>query len=471
MPDSRPLLALLGFTPFERRSMQAFFELAREQGPSYGYTDDLRHADCAVADADDRHAMALLQQAGALRERTVLLGKKRHDGVALQLPRPINLLLVMRALDTLVGARPRAGTRLAQMADEPPPAPRVAPRLMALPEAAEAARTPDTGAAATLASAADAADSADATDAPGAPAAPAAPHADGGEFKAVAGTSQAPRVDSRASAAATPPTPPPGTRLAADDVAPTPAPRTSHVQRVLDELAMRTATLPPNIDVRALAAQGAHEATRPARGRPRERDGRDARGMPDAHDATDAHLTHGSHHPRAAHDSPGAAAAARGRDLVLDPLARARSDTRHTPLPMEHILVIDHDASTLRLVAVQLQRFGFQIHLVGHPDDAMRLLTKRFHEYVFMDPALPGLDALLACRLARQYPPPGDACATTVVLLADPGAPAAPLERALPAADACLKKPIDRHALLKLVGEREVARVAYADTARTTTII
>jgi CheY-like chemotaxis protein len=138
---------------------------------------------------------------------------------------------------------------------------------------------------------------------------------------------------------------------------------------------------------------------------------------------------------------------------------------------MEHILVIDQDAATLRLIAVQLQRFGFQIHLAGHSDDALRLLTQRFHEYVFMDPALPGLDALLACRLARQMPPPDDGCATTVVLLADPNAPAAPLARALPAADGCLKKPIELQALFKLVGEREVARVAYADTARTTTII
>ncbi len=138
---------------------------------------------------------------------------------------------------------------------------------------------------------------------------------------------------------------------------------------------------------------------------------------------------------------------------------------------MEHILVIDNDAATLRLVAIQLQRFGFQIHLAGHPADAMRLLTSRFHDYIFVDPALPGLDALLVCRLARQMPPPSEEIATTVVLLADPASSAAPLERALPAADACLMKPLEQQALLRLMGEREVKRYAYADTARTTTII
>ena len=389
MSEPRTLLALLGFTPFERRSFQAFFELGREQGPGYDFTEDLRRADCAVADADDAEAMAQLRSAGPLLERTVLLGRKPHRGAALQLQRPINLLLVMRALDTLVGTRPRPGTRLATSPDDPPP--RRAPRLARLPD--EPALAPSR--------------------------AEGAPDSAPGEFKAISGVSQAtpqPKAEPV-------PTLPPGTRAAPASAPETPATRGSRqVQRVLDELAFRTATLPANIDVRALATQGerAVSAREPA---------------------------------------------------GLDAPPRARSSMGASPLPMEHILVIDQDATTLRLIAVQLQRFGFQIHLAGHPDDAMRLLTQRFHDYVFMDPALLGLDALLVCRLARQMPPPGDSCATTVVLLADPAAPAAPLARALPAADGCLKKPIEQHALLKLVGEREVARVAYADTARMTTII
>jgi len=404
MSAKRTLLVLLGFTPFERRSFQAFFEHGREQGPGYDFTDDLWRAECAVADADDEEAMARLLHAGTLVERAVLLGHTPHHGAALQLPRPINLLLVMRALDTLIGARPRPGTRLASSPDDAPPS-RPPQRLIAVPEAPHPApRARQDG---------------EKRD----PSSDSGTDSTTGVFKALTGTSigrpspppqASPRAAGGHDASVGPASGPPAEPKAASHGA--------QVQRVLDELAFRTATLPPNVDVRALAAQAAPAARRSAQAR---------------------------------HERPD--------------VGRVRS--RHEPLPMEHILVIDQDAATLRLIAVQLQRFGFQIHLAGHPDDAMRLLTQRFHDYVFMDPALPGLDGLLVCRLARQIPPPDDGCATTVVLLADPNASAMPLQRALPAADACLKKPLEQHALLKLVGEREVARVAYADTARTTTLI
>jgi len=377
-PDARTQLALLGFTTFERRSFQAFFELGRDHGQGYEFTDDIWRAQCVVADADDEHAMARVLNAGLV-ERAVLLGSTPHPGAALQLARPINLLLVMRALDTLVGARPRASARLASSPDDEPPAPRRARSSLRTPPRPDAAAATDDRA-------------------PSPAGEPAS----------------APPADDAASASYTTMTAPPWPQ------------RPSQVQRVLDELAMRTVTLPANIDASALAAQAeqAQRSAAPARNASRQAE-------------------------------------------------RAGAGFRATvkPLPLEHILVIDQDASTLRLVAVQLQRFGFQVHLAGHPDDALRLLTRRFHDYVFMDPALPGIDALLVCRLARQMPPPDDGLASTIVLLADPAAPAAPLARALPAADACLKKPLEQQSLLKLVGDREIARVAYADTARMTTLI
>jgi two-component system cell cycle response regulator len=166
-------LALLGFTAFESQSFQSFFDLGREQGPGYAITDELGRAECAVADADDEDAVSRLVHAGLL-ERSVLLGSTPRRGAALQLPRPINLLLVMRALDTLVGARPRASASLAP----PPPA---------------------------------------------------------------------------AANAIAPPAP------AASPVA-RPVSSENQVQRVLDELAFRTAALPSNLDVRALARAGAAQA-------------------------------------------------------------------------------------------------------------------------------------------------------------------------------------------------------------------
>jgi CheY-like chemotaxis protein len=370
MSASPATLALLGFNAFERRSFSAFFALGREHGLGYELTGDLLNADCAVADADDPQAMALLLDAGLL-PRSVLLGQTGYNGSALQLPRPINLLLVMRALDTVVGARPRTSTRLATSPDD--------------------VRPPRPAGSTTSA-------------APSAPAASASSSAS--SASSARATAEAPALPR--------PTPPPLARPPRSD---------NQVQRVLDELAFRTATLPSNIDARALAAEAAPAARRSQ------------------------------------------AAARAGTE---GPLRRART----AALPMEHILVVDNDCATLRMVATQLQRFGFQIHLAGQADDALRLLTSRFHDYVFVDPALPGLDALLVCRLAKQMPPPAaDRPATTVVLLADPHGLAALLERALPAADACLRKPLEQTALLKLMGEREVARVAYADTARTSSLI
>jgi CheY-like chemotaxis protein len=357
-------LALLGFTPFERSSFQSFFDLGRAGGRVYEFVNDLWRAECVIADADDDEAMARVLHAGLL-ERSVLLGSTPHAGAALQLPRPINLLLVMRALAALVGPEAVAVAGAAEQVDDEEHSPQADPPV-----------EPGAGVVA----------------------------------------SSEPEITARVVPEMAPEMSP--------ETAPE-APRGSHVQRVLDELAFRTATLPSNMDARAYA-QAALSAAR-----------------------------HGS-----ASSSAGSKRSSSGR--------ASKSVNKDA---MEHVLVIDHDATTLRMVAVQLQRFGFQMHLAGHPDDALRLLARRFYDFVFVDPALPGLDALLVCRLARQVAPPGERCATTIVLLADPSAPAAPLERALPAADACLKKPLTQRTLLKLVGEREVARYAYADTARTTTLI
>jgi CheY-like chemotaxis protein len=349
-----------------------------------------------VADAENDEAAARLEEAGLL-GRSILLGRTPRPGAALLLPRPINLLLVMRALDTIVGARPRAGTAPASATSPAParrPPARPAPgrnggRSVPPVDTTRSGRSIDSAPSARpIDSAPSAAGEATERQAPRGSDEPVA--------QPVAMTARARAPDSR------------------------PSRSEPHVQRVLDELAFRTATFPSNLDARALAAEAAAAARRSS--------------------------------PLARREPA---------------LARARSEG----LPMEHILIADNDAHTLRLVAVQLQRFGFQMHLAGHPDDVVRLATSRFHDYVFMDPALPGLDALLVCRLVKQMPPPHDRPATTVVLLANPGAPPKLLERALPAADACLLKPLEQQALLKLMGEREVARVAYADTARTTTVI
>ena len=93
-------IALLGFSRFERATFESFFRLAARREPSYAPAASPPEADFVVADADDAAACAEVDRLG-LRQRTVMLGITPRPGTLLQLPRPINLMLVVRALDGL----------------------------------------------------------------------------------------------------------------------------------------------------------------------------------------------------------------------------------------------------------------------------------------------------------------------------------------------------------------------------------
>ncbi|WP_144290044.1 hypothetical protein [Ideonella sp. A 288] len=100
-------VALLGFTRFERETFESFFRLARKREPAYALETSLSRADFIIADADDAAACATLERRHLL-GHTVLLGAVDRPGSLLHLPRPINLVRVMRALDA-VPRRARAG--------------------------------------------------------------------------------------------------------------------------------------------------------------------------------------------------------------------------------------------------------------------------------------------------------------------------------------------------------------------------
>lgn len=100
-------VALHGFTRFERETFESFFRLARKREPAYALETSLSRADFIIADADDAAACATLERRRLL-GHTVLLGAIDRPGSLLHLPRPINLVRVMRALDA-VPRRARAG--------------------------------------------------------------------------------------------------------------------------------------------------------------------------------------------------------------------------------------------------------------------------------------------------------------------------------------------------------------------------
>lgn len=109
-------VALLGFTPFERANVEAHFRTRRGAERAYVVVDSADQAEFLVSDAHDDARHAELASSGRL-AHTVVVGSKRRSGAAAQLPRPIRLRHLQRALDALPRRGPGAG--------EPSPGPQV----------------------------------------------------------------------------------------------------------------------------------------------------------------------------------------------------------------------------------------------------------------------------------------------------------------------------------------------------------
>ncbi|MFN3296674.1 response regulator [Caldimonas sp.] len=125
-------VAVQGFSAFERSTFQSFFRLAARRQPAYDLVEDLHTADLVIADADQAAAVSAVRDAGRL-PRCLFIGA--HDvGAGLgRLPRPINLMNVLRLLDEM--SQPGADP---QRPAAPPASPRPAPSLAldAMPAAA-----------------------------------------------------------------------------------------------------------------------------------------------------------------------------------------------------------------------------------------------------------------------------------------------------------------------------------------------
>lgn len=98
-------IVLLGFAPFERASFESFFRLVGDRTPLYQICEDLTQCDAVLVNADSDAAVAAVSQRGRL-GRALMLGSTRRPAAAQQLARPINLLLLLRALDRLVQGAP-----------------------------------------------------------------------------------------------------------------------------------------------------------------------------------------------------------------------------------------------------------------------------------------------------------------------------------------------------------------------------
>ena len=97
-------VAIEGFSAFERQALASFFRLAARRSPAFRQVDEPGMADFLIADADHAASVAAVRR-GQRVEDTVFIGASAPEGAAAWLPRPIDPVHVMRALDELVELR------------------------------------------------------------------------------------------------------------------------------------------------------------------------------------------------------------------------------------------------------------------------------------------------------------------------------------------------------------------------------
>ncbi len=97
-------VAIEGFSAFERQALASFFRLAARRQPGYRQVSEAGLADFLIADADHATSVAAVRR-GQRFEDTVFVGALAPERAAAWLPRPIDPVHVMRALDELVELR------------------------------------------------------------------------------------------------------------------------------------------------------------------------------------------------------------------------------------------------------------------------------------------------------------------------------------------------------------------------------
>jgi two-component system, cell cycle response regulator len=91
-------VTIKGFSTFERATFDSFFRLSMRRTPAYRMTPSLAECDFVIADADNATAMAAVVSAGKL-PVALTVGAQGYEGVAARLPRPINLMSLVKMLD------------------------------------------------------------------------------------------------------------------------------------------------------------------------------------------------------------------------------------------------------------------------------------------------------------------------------------------------------------------------------------
>ena len=98
------LVALQGFSAFERSALGSYFRLAANRTPSYEQSDNMADCQFVVADADHAGVVQAIVQAGRV-DDTVFIGARPPENASAWMMRPIDPLHVQRELDAMVAAK------------------------------------------------------------------------------------------------------------------------------------------------------------------------------------------------------------------------------------------------------------------------------------------------------------------------------------------------------------------------------
>lgn len=98
-------VALLGFSDFERATLETCFRLSLKRAQSYALARSIEGSELLIADCDQPDVLRTIGNSGRVQD-TVFVGARQPPGSAgAHLPRPIDALAVQRTLDSLLARR------------------------------------------------------------------------------------------------------------------------------------------------------------------------------------------------------------------------------------------------------------------------------------------------------------------------------------------------------------------------------
>ena len=81
---------------------------------------------------------------------------------------------------------------------------------------------------------------------------------------------------------------------------------------------------------------------------------------------------------------------------------KRRKFARKEGFLMEHILIVDDEASILTLLEYNLKQAGYQVSSVDNGSQAYQMISDGTFDFIILDVMLPGMDGMDICRKVRQ---------------------------------------------------------------------